>query len=81
MSAFEAHGSDFKRMNKKGLSSINVGLSFAFSIVVIITSACISGVLFFNMHSVMYDDLNKRMQDMVAAGRSCALGLELIPEM
>jgi class 3 adenylate cyclase len=57
-------------MNNKSLLSINVGLSFAFSFVAIITSVCISGVLFFNMHSVMYDDLNKRMHDIAAIGVS-----------
>lgn len=55
-------------MKKKYIISIYYGLSTAFALVVIITSFCISSVLFLKMQKVMEQDLNKRINDILAIG-------------
>ncbi len=55
-------------MRKKYNFSINFGLSSAFAFVVIITSICISVIFFLNMRTVMRQDLNKRIHDILAIG-------------
>ncbi len=55
-------------MKKEYNVTINFGLSSAFAFVVIITTFCVSTVLFFNMRSVMREDLKKRIHDILAIG-------------
>lgn len=55
-------------MKKKYIFSINFGLSTAFAFVVIITSLCITAILFINMSTVMRQDLNKRINDILLIG-------------
>lgn len=57
-------------MKQKYNFSINLGLSTAFAFVVIITSICVTIVSFINIHSVMRQDLNKRIHDILAIGKT-----------
>jgi hypothetical protein len=62
-------GTDMKAVRKKGFDiSINVGVSSAFVILIILTTINLCGFIFLMLRSLLWEDLRKQIYNTVSVG-------------